>query len=259
MNRLKEMWNFGACSSYPLEQASAPMSYSPLLLVHICGGILGLLSGAAAMSFRKGSRLHGAAGTVFFISMLCMSSIGAYMALMKSQTNNVLGGVLTFYLVATAWATARRRGAGTGIFDRIAFLFILTVGADTMTYGVEAASSPTGSKDGLPAGIYFFLGSVALLSAAGDIRMIVRGGVSGAQRIARHLWRMSFALFVASASIFLSRPQLFPAILRRTHVLLLLGILPLILMIFWLLRVRFSNTYKRQTMTLRGEVYSVGT
>jgi hypothetical protein len=31
------------------------MSYSPILLVHICAGSLGLLSGTAAMSFRKGS------------------------------------------------------------------------------------------------------------------------------------------------------------------------------------------------------------
>jgi hypothetical protein len=135
----------------------------------------------------------------------------------------------------------------------------LAVGAGTVTYGVEAASSPTGSKAGLPAGIYFFLGSVALLSATGDIRMIVRGGVTGAQRIARHLWRMSFALFVASASIFIARPQLFPAILRRTHVLLLLGILPLILMTFWLFRVRFTNAYKRRTMPRGGGVYSLGT
>jgi hypothetical protein len=191
--------------------------------------------------------------------MLCMSSVGAYMAFMKSQTNNVFGGVLTFYLVATAWVTARRRAGETGIFDWIALLFILAVGAGTVTYGVEAASSPTGSKDGLPAGIYFFLGSMALLSATGDIRMIVRGGVTGAQRIARHLWRMSFALFVASASIFIARPQLFPAILRRTHVLLLLGILPLILMTFWLFRVRFTNAYKRRTMPRGGGVYSLGT
>jgi len=180
------------------------------------------------------------------------------MALMKSQTNNVFGGVLTFYLVATAWVTARRRGRETSIFDWIALLFILAVGAGTVTFGVEAASSPTGSKDGLSAGIYFFLGSVALLSAAGDIRMIVRGGVSGTQRIARHLWRMSFALFVASASIFLARPHLFPAILRRTHVLLLLGILPLILMIFWVFRVGFTNADKRRTMPRGGEVYSLG-
>jgi hypothetical protein len=75
--------------------------------------------------------------------------------------------------------------------------------------------------------------------------MLVRGGSSGAARIARHLWRMCFAFFIASASIFLARQQLFPAVLRRTGALILLSFLPLILMIFWLVRIRFANAYKR--------------
>ena len=64
---------------------------------------------------------HRVAGNVFFVSMLGMSSAGLYMALMKSQMGNVFGGALTFYLVATAWATARRREGETGIFDWIGF------------------------------------------------------------------------------------------------------------------------------------------
>jgi hypothetical protein len=162
------------------------MSSSPLLLFHISVATVGLLSGAAAMSFRKGRSLH-------------------------------------------------------------------------RDLGVEAASSPTGSKDGVPAVGYFVLGSVALLSAAGDVRMLVRGGIFGVQRIGRHLWRMCFALFIACGSIFLARPQIFPAVLRETHALVLLGILPLILMIFWLVRVRLTNTYKRTSMAGRGRVYSLPT
>ena len=118
------------------------------------------------MSFRKGSRGHRAAGNVFFISMLSMSAAGTYMAFLKSQAGNVIGGVLTFYLVATAWITARRRNGGTGIFDWVALLFALAVGVGIVTLGLEAAVSPTGSKDGVPAVGYFVLGSVALLSAA---------------------------------------------------------------------------------------------
>ena len=172
------------------------MSFSPILLFHICAGTSGLLSGAVAMSFRKGSRRHRVAGNVFVISMLSLSSSGAFLAFMKSQMNNVFGGVLTFYLVATAWVTARRRDGETGIFDWVALLVALALGAVIVTYGLEAANSQTGLKDGIPAGMYFFLGSVALLSAAGDVRMLLHGGVFGAQRIARHLWRMCYALFI---------------------------------------------------------------
>ena len=217
----------------------------PLLVLHISGGTVGLLSGAAAMSFRKGSRPHGVAGNVFFISMLTASAAGTYLGFRNSEMDNVFGGVLVLYLLATAWVTARRRDGETGIFDWVGFLVALAVGVVSVTYAVEAGNSPTGTKDGLPASGYWFPISLALISAAGDARLLLRGGLSGAQRIARHLWRMCFALFIASASIFLARPQLFPALLSKTHVLLLLGILPLILMVFWLLRVWFTNAYKR--------------
>lgn len=217
----------------------------PILVLHICAGTVGLLSGFAAMSFRKGSRRHGVAGNVFFISMLTASAAGTYLGFRNSEMDNVFGGILVLYLLATAWVTARRRDGETGIFDWVGLLVALAVGVVSVTYAIEAANSPTGTKDGLPASGYWFPISVALISAAGDARMLLRGGLSGAQRVARHLWRMCFALFIASASIFLARPQLFPALLSKTHVLSLLGILPLILMIFWLLRVRFSKAFKK--------------
>jgi hypothetical protein len=109
--------------------------------------------------------------------------------------------------------------------------------------------------------MYFFLGSIALLAAVGDVRMLVRGGIFGTQRLVRHLWRMCFALFIASASIFIARPHLFPALFRKTGLLFLLGVGPLILMVFWLVRVRFANTYQRKPapVPVRGDAYSLPT
>ena len=224
----------------------------PILVLHICGGALGTLSGFIAIFLRKGSRQHGLAGNVFVISMASLSLTGIYLAVMKSQPGNILGGALTFYLVTTAWMVAQRRNEGTGLFDWGALLIALAVGAVTVAYGVEAAYTPTGLKYGDPAGQYFFLGSVAWLAATGDVRMLVRRGISGTRRIARHLWRMCFALFVASASIFLARQHLFPVFLRKTGVLFLLSFLPLGLMIFWLVRVRFA---KRVTPVYLEHVY----
>jgi hypothetical protein len=221
---------------------------SPLLLLHIVAGTLGMLSGFVAVFLRKGSRRHGLAGNVFVIAMLSLSSTGVFLAIMKSQPGNILGGTLTFYLVATAWMTARRRDREPGIFDWGALLVVLGLAAVEVTWGLEAAISPTGLKYDYPPGPYFFLGSVALLATAGDIRMLVRGGIAGTQRIARHLWRMCFALFIAAASIFLARQQVFPALFRRTGVLFFLSFLPLMLMIFWLIRVRFKNAYKEKVI-----------
>ena len=227
---------------------------TPLLFLHIVAGTLGMLSGFVAVFLLKGSRRHGIAGNVFVIAMLCLSASGVYLAVMKSQPGNILGGTLTFYLVATAWLTARRRDGEPGILDWGALLVVLAVGAAQVTFGLEAAFSPTGLKYGYPAWPYFFMGSVALLAATGDIRMLVRRGISGTPRIARHLWRMCFALFIAASSIFLARQQIFPAIMRKTGMLVFLSFLPLLLMIFWMIRVRFTNAYKRKSMARSGDV-----
>jgi hypothetical protein len=57
---------------------------------------------------------------------------------------------------------------------------------------------------------------------------------------------MCFALFIASSSIFLARQHLFPALVRKTGVLFFLSFLPLMLMIFWLIRVSLSNRRARR-------------
>jgi hypothetical protein len=225
---------------------------SPILFLHIVAGTLGMLSGFVAVFLRKGSRRHGLTGRVFAISMLCLSASGTYLAVLKSQPGNILGGTLTFYLVATAWLTARRSDGEPGIFDWAALLVALAVGAFEITYGFEAAASQTGLKYGFPPGPYFSFGFVALLAATGDGRMLVRGGISGTPRIARHLWRMCFGLFVAAGSIFLARQHLFPAFMRKTGALVFLSVLPLLLMIFWLIRVRYANAWQRRRSLMGG-------
>jgi hypothetical protein len=221
------------------------MSYSPILILHICAGTLGFLSGAVAISLRKGGR-HALAGDVFVVTMLTMAASGAYMALMKSQMGNFLGGVFTFYLVATAWWTAGRTERKTDSADWIALLCVLAVVIGNLIYGIEAARSATGRAGGYPAPIYFFGGGVALIAAIGDLRLLLGRGISGTQRIARHLWRMCYALFVASGSIFLARAHLFPVVLRKSGILMLVSFMPLVLMIFWLVRVRVVPKFRRK-------------
>jgi hypothetical protein len=219
-----------------------------MLLLHIASGTVGMLSGFVAVFLRKGSRRHAVAGIVFVISMLCLSSSGAYMATTKHQPGNILGGALTFYLVATAWMTARRRNNDVkpGAFDWAALLAVLAILGFEVTFGSQAAMNSTGMKYDYPPGPYFFLGSVALLASIGDIRILVRGGISGTQRIARHLWRMCFALFIAASSVFLARAHIFPAFLQRSGALYFLSFLPLLLMIFWLIRIRRTGPHKEK-------------
>ncbi len=217
------------------------MSFSPILILHICAGALSVLSGTAAISFRKGSDRHAKAGNVFVVSMLILGTTGAYIGFTKHQTLNGVMGILTCYLMATAWRAARRSDGKTGIFDLAALVLVLSLGAGLLAYGLQAAKTETGMLEEYPTAAYFVFGSVALLFAAGDVRMLVRGSLTGVHRIARHLTRMCFGFFIAAASFFLGRQRLFPEAARNSGVLYLLSFMPLILMVFWLIRVRFTK------------------
>jgi uncharacterized membrane protein len=213
-------------------------------MLHITSGSLGVLAGFTAVFLRKGSRQHGIAGNVFVAAMMSLAISATFLAIPKGQVTNVLGAALTFYLVTTAWATVRRTGGETGTFEWLALLLALAVGGVEITFGAEAALSTTGLKYGYPAAIYLVFGMVALLAAAGDIRLLLRGNIAGRQRLARHLWRMCFALFIASSSIFIARPQLFPPIFQKSGLLAFLSFLPLLLLIFWSIRIRFRRSAK---------------
>jgi len=212
-----------------------------LLFLHIAGGTLGILSGFAAMFLRKGFRCHRLAGHVFVISMLTMSACGTILAIGKDQLGNVFGGVVTFYMVATAALTARHRDGESGLLDWGALLFASAAGIGMVTLGLRVASNLIPPTNGVPTAMYFVFGSIALLSGAGDLGMLLRGGLSGSQRIVRHLWRMCFGLFIASASVFLARAQLFPALFQKTGALVLLTLLPLLVAIFWIIRFRLKK------------------
>ncbi|HXJ14391.1 MAG TPA: hypothetical protein VNH19_19105 [Candidatus Limnocylindrales bacterium] len=222
------------------------MGYSALLMLHICGAITGLLSGTAALIFRKGFRWHRAAGNVFFVSMLVMSASGAGIAaFIKPNMGNVFGGVVTFYLVATGWLTVLRGEGETGIVEYGLLLLALAAGSGGLLFGWEAAHSPTGLKEGYPPAPYLVFGCLSMWAATLDVRMLVRRGLNGAPRIRRHLWRMCVAFLIAAFSFFLGKQQHFPVAIRGSQILNLPMLLILVVMIYWLVRVRFIAAYKK--------------
>jgi hypothetical protein len=90
----------------------------------------------------------------------------------------------------------------------------------------------------------FFLGTVMLLAATGDFRMIRAGGIQGTRRIARHLWRMCFGLFIASGSFSAQLLKLMPPQLNSMPIVLLLGGGPLVVLLYWMWRVRLKQNLR---------------
>jgi hypothetical protein len=213
----------------------------PVLMVHIGAGLAGLATGFTAILARKGSPLHRAAGKLFVLSMLVMLGLGGLIAAVEpGNQGTAVGALFGLYLTVTAWSAARRPDGPAGGLERTGFWFVLIVGATMTALSLAALASPHPPQPQTTAG--FITGLVALLAAGVDFK-VIRKGIAGADRTARHLWRMSAALFFASGSFFLGQQKVMPETIKGSPVLILLAVAPLLLMIFWLIYVRFSRRF----------------
>ena len=201
-----------------------------LMWVHIAAGLLALPAGAAAVAARKGGRLHARAGTLFFGAMLVLGVSAAILEPFREpEPGSPIVGLFVCYFVATSWVAARRRDGVTGKFEMFACAAALGTAA-FMIWGVamDGATTPAGP------GVIYALASICLLAGLLDLSAILRKRLTPAQRIARHLWRMCFAFFIATGSFFLGQQDVMPEALRGSPSLLVLAFAPFGVMAFWL-------------------------
>jgi len=97
--------------------------------------------------------------------------------------------------------------------------------------------------------IYGFT-TVLAIAAISDAKMVLAGGISGPARIARHLWRMCLGLMLAAGSAFTNGlPRLLPGPHHVPAAFFLPQFLPLGLLIFWMIRVRFTGWFKQSSVS----------
>lgn len=223
--------------------------YMPWVILHIAGGCLGIVAGYTAVIAAKGGRLHRLAGIVFVFAMLILTSVGVYLSIMlqgqmPGEISNVAGGAFAFYLVLSAYMTVKTKEGTIGPFDRVSFLIPLGIAAMFVYWGFKAVYGPNRAFDGYHPSMFFIVAVISALLAALDVRVLVKGGLTGAARITRHLWRMCFAFFFAAGSFFIGQQKVMPLWMHGSKMLLVLGLAPLGFMLFWLVRVRIGNRFK---------------
>src|SRR5580704_2870444 len=125
------------------------------LRVHILAAGLGLVFGWVALSAAKGAPLHRKSGILFVYAMLTMSLTAAAMAAFKGEAGNVIAGLLTAYLVTTALLTVRSPTAGLRRAEVGIMLMALALAVTIVTIAFQALASPTGTRFGIPFGVYF--------------------------------------------------------------------------------------------------------
>ena len=223
-------------------------------VIHVVAGSLGLLSGYVALYVTKGAPLHRRAGTAFAYAMLVMCAGGFAMAVGRgvAPAINVPAALLTAYLVITSLTTVRPLPAADGRLarrlDAGLMLVALAVGLTSLVFGAQAVAAG-GTRNGMPAFPFFMFGVVGALAAAGDVRVLRSGALTGAPRLARHLWRMSFALFIAAMSFFLGQAKVIPKPIRIMPLLAAPPLAVLVAMFYWLWRVRSRRAARRVLVT----------
>lgn len=218
-----------------------------ILAAHIAGGLLAIAVGAVALAARKGGSVHKKAGTWFLGSMLVLAVTAAILEPFREpEPGSPIVGIFVCYFVLTSWVTARRRDGTIGWFEIGACVVALGIAAATLWGAMTGGSTtPVGQ------GPVFALAGILLLAGLLDLNAILRKKLTAVQRLARHLWRMCFAFFIATGSFFIGQQDVLPAAVRGSPVLLALGLAPLAVMAFWLIRLRFSKALAR--VKLRAE------
>ena len=219
-----------------------------MLAAHITSGLVAVVSGFAAVGVRKGGRAHQIAGSWFFGSMLVLGITAAILEPFRMpEPGSPLVGVFVCYFVLTSWVTARRRDGRAGWFEALAAAAALGTGV------LILASAWMGSAKPSPVGMgpVFISGGLCLYAGLLDLKVVLRRQLKPGQRIARHLWRMCFAFFIATGSFFLGQQDVLPAAVRGSPALFVLGLAPLAILLFWMVRLRFAKPLRRITESLR--------
>ena len=212
-----------------------------VMAIHIGAGLLALPAGTVAAAARKGGRLHARAGTLFFGSMMVLGLTAAILEPFRTpDPGSPIAAILVVYFVSTSWVAARRRDGTTGWFEKLACAAALGTGA-LMAWGalMDGATTPAGP------GVIYVIALICLTAGLLDLNAILRRTLTPTQRIARHLWRMCFAFFIATGSFFLGQQDLLPAAVRGSPILFVLAFAPFAVMAFWLVRVRLGKRFQR--------------
>ncbi len=215
------------------------------VFIHIIAGTVAVGAGVIAFMTRKGERAHRRAGRAFIIAMAIAGAGGALLAVSAPMAIAAIVGVFVCYLLATSYLTVKPSRMGRRWLDVGAVLAAAGLAGTSIAFGLEAQASSSGVKDGFAPEPYFVFGGLIALCAGLDLSVLVRGGVTGAHRIARHLWRMGFALYIAVGSLFTGPgASAFPEALQGSPILLAPEPVVLLATLGWLAFVLSSKRFR---------------
>ena len=225
-----------------MDKLTIATSSGPLwvfMVTHFGTGLIALVAGAIALAVAKGGRLHKQSGIVFAFAMITTGILASVISVYAGKS--VFGGLFVVYLIYTATSTVKPLRWSGRRLDILLMVFAFTFAVLSLIDGFNTWQLPGHARNGVPAGMILFLGTISLFAGIGDFRMIREGALRGTKRIARHLWRMCFGLFIATGSFFLGQMKFIPEPIRFVPVIFALAVAPLAVLLYWMWRVRLRR------------------
>jgi len=211
--------------------------------IHSPAGTVVLVTAVVAMFVKKGSALHRKAGSWFTVSMMVMLVSGIAAAYLKNSIDDMMLGVIVMYTVFTAWLTVHHKKNEPGLMEISALIWVVgfAITAFAISMGWQEVQAPIA---------YVMWGGLAILFALGDIRNLYHSGLSGTQRIIRHVWRIGFSLVWAALAFTDKIVKMMGADIKSMQgeqLFLIVGMptmLILITTLYWVTRILFFSDKK---------------
>ena len=210
-----------------------------LLFVHIFAAGSALAAGFLALYAEKGKWIHRRFGRVFAYAMMVMTVSAAIMALgFRPNRVNVVAAAVTFYLVATGLLVVVRRVQDTRRLHAALLALGVLATLRAWALGFMAMGMPKHVLDHIPAGGIFMFAIIGTLGVLGDLRLLRAGAIEGTARLRRHLWRMTYAMWIATTSFFFGQARHLPEWIRSSNLNDYIVLAVIATLAYWLVKLR---------------------
>jgi hypothetical protein len=172
--------------------------------------------------------------------MMVMLVSGIAAAYLKNSIGDMMLGAIVMYTVFTAWLTVHHKKNETGLLEVTALIWVVG-------FAITAFAISMGWREEEAPFAYLIWGGLAILFALGDIRNLYHLGLSGTQRIIRHVSRIGFSLVWATLAFTDKIVKMMGANVKSMQgeqLLLIVGIptmLILITILYWITKILFFS------------------
>ena len=183
--------------------------FKALLILHIIGGTIGLLSGLLNLILKKGDKRHKAIGTIFFYALMTAGFSSLVLSVMHPNHFMFIVGVFTLYMVSTGRRYIYLKIIGTEekakLFDFIITYTMMITGILFIALGIlNLVKSNT-------FGIVFIVfGIISLGFVRADLKNYKGKSVIKNYWLTAHLQRMTGGFIAALTAFLVVNAKYFP-------------------------------------------------